>query len=332
MIILVSNLKGGRVMKIVVLDGYTLNPGDLDWKGIRALGEVEIYDRTPLELIEKRAKGADIIFTNKTPLNAYSLSRLHELKYVGVLATGYNIVDLEAAKKMNVVVTNIPSYGTKSVSQMVFALLLGLTQHVKEHSDAARAGAWSECKDFCFWNYPLIELEDKVMGIIGFGRIGQQTADIATAFGMKVVAFDSFKSDQSERKNFKWADLDYLLAISDVVSLHCPLFPETKGIINMKNLKKMKKSAFLINTSRGPLIIDEELAEALNTGVIAGAGLDVLSIEPPPKENPLLSADNCLITPHISWATKEARARLMDIAVNNLKEFLNNNPINVVNK
>ncbi len=324
--------RDGVLMRIVVLDGYTLNPGDLSWNGLNQIGDIAVYERTPVERIIERSIDAEILFTNKTPLTDEEFSKLPHLKYVGVLATGYNVVDVEAAKRRNIVVTNIPTYGTKSVAQMVFALLLELTQHVQHHSDAVRAGEWSECEDFCFWNYPLIELEGKTMGVIGFGRIGQQTADIAQAFGMNIIAYDSYKSDQSHRKNFKWAELTELLAESDVVTLHCPLFPETKGIISLDNLKKMKSSAFLINTSRGPLIVDEDLTEALNTGIIAGAGLDVLSVEPPSKENPLLTAKNCLITPHISWATKEARARLMDIAVENLKEFLSGNPVNVVNK
>lgn len=317
-------------MKIVVLDGFTLNPGDLNWDGFRGLGDVTIYDRTLPEQVLERSRGAEILIINKIQLNEEIFSKLPDLKYVGVLATGYNVVDVAAAKERGIIVTNIPTYGTKSVAQMAFALLLELCHHVQEHSDAVRRGAWSECKDFCFWNYPLVELEGKTMGIIGFGRIGQQTADIAAAFGMNILAYDSFKSDQSHRENFKWAELPELFAESDVVSLHCPLFPETKGIINMESLKKMKKSAFIINTSRGPLIVDEDLAEALNTGIIAGAGIDVLSVEPPPKNNPLLSAKNCIITPHISWATKEARERLMNIAVDNLKAFLSGNPINVV--
>jgi glycerate dehydrogenase len=319
-------------MKIVVLDGFTLNPGDLNWDGLKELGETEIYDRTPAELIVERAKGAEILFTNKTLLGEEIFSQLQDLKYIGVLATGYNVVDIEAAKKRNIPVVNIPTYGTSSVAQMVFALVLELCHHVQDHSTAVMAGTWSESKDFCFWNYPLIELAGKTMGIIGFGRIGQTVADIAEAFGMKVLGYDNYKSDQSHRKNFKWVELPELLEQSDFVSLHCPLFNETRGLINKDTLKKMKNTAFLINTSRGPLIVDKDLADALNNGVIAGTGLDVLSVEPPKKDNPLFSAKNCLITPHISWATKEARFRLMDIAVENLAEFLKGNPINVVNK
>jgi glycerate dehydrogenase len=319
-------------MKIVVLDGYTLNPGDLSWDGLEKFGDLTIYDHTPFDMTVERAKGAEIVFTNKTPLGEKELSQLEGLKYIGVLATGYNVVDIDAAKKRNIIVTNIPTYGTKSVAQMVFALLLEMTQHVQHHSDAVRNGEWSRCRDFCFWKYPLIELAGKTMGIIGFGRIGQAVADIAQAFGMKVLAYDVYKSDQSHRPDFKWAELDELLTESDVISLHCPLFPETEGIINANSLKKMKKSAFLINTSRGPLVVDEDLANALNNGDIAGAALDVLSVEPPKIDNPLLKAKNCIITPHIAWATKEARSRLMDIAVDNLEQYIKGNPVNVVNK
>jgi len=318
-------------MKIVVLDGYTLNPGDLNWDRLNKLGDVTVYDHTPIDKVVERAMGAEVILTNKTPMGENEFSILKELKYVGVLATGYNIVSIEAANTHNIIVTNIPTYGTKSVAQMAFSLILEMTQHVQHHSDAVFNGEWSNCRDFCFWKYPLIELEGKTMGIIGFGRIGQSVADIAQAFGMKVLGFDSYKSEQSGRKDFKWAELDELLMESDIISLHCPLFPETKGIINKENLAKMKRSALLVNTSRGPLIVDEDLAEALNNGVIAGAGLDVLSIEPPKADNPLFKAKNCYITPHISWATKEARARLMDIAVDNIEAFIKSKPLNVVN-
>lgn len=319
-------------MKIVVLDGYTLNPGDLSWDGMKALGEVTLYDYTPADKTVERAKGFDIVITNKTVISKEVIDALPDMKYIGVLATGYNVVDVEYAKSKGIPVSNIPTYGTRSVAQMTFALLLELCHHVQEHSNAVARGEWTNCRDFCFWNYPLIELAGKKMGIIGFGRIGQQVADIAEAFGMEVIGYDVYKSDQSHRKNFKWAELPELLTESDVVSVHCPLFPETKGIINKDTLKMMKKSAFLINTSRGPLVVDEDLAAALNNGEIAGAGLDVLSIEPPSMSNPLIGAKNCLITPHISWATKEARSRLMDIAVDNIKAFLAGNPVNIVNK
>lgn len=318
-------------MKIVVLDGYTLNPGDLNWDRIKKLGETVIYDRTPAELIQERSEGADIIFTNKTPLSEDIFPRTPALRYIGVLATGYNIVDIEAARKRNIVVTNIPTYGTLSVAQMTFALLLELCHHVHNHSEAVHRGDWANCIDFCFWNHPLIELAGKTMGIIGLGRIGQKVADVASAFEMNIIGYDIYKSDQSHRKNFRWVELDELFRGSDVISLHCPLFSATKELINKDALAKMKKTAFLINTSRGPLVHDHDLAEALNTGEIAGAGLDVLSVEPPQMDNPLLKAKNCIITPHISWATKEARERLMDIAARNLETFLEGKADNVVN-
>jgi glycerate dehydrogenase len=317
-------------MKIVVLDGYTLNPGDISWDGLKQCGDVTIYDRTPAEKIVERAAGAEIVYTNKTPMNREVIDQLPALKYIGVLATGYNIVDTEAAKEKGITVTNVPGYGTGAVAQMTFALLLELCHHVQYHSDSVMQGGWSQSVDFCFWDYPLVELAGKTMGIIGFGNIGRKVADIATAFGMHIIGNDNFKTDQSHRSNFQWADVNQLLAQSDVVSIHCPLFPETKGLINKESLKLMKNSAFLLNTSRGPVIVDEDLAEALNSGTIAGAGIDVLSVEPPTNDNPLFSAKNCIITPHIAWATKEARIRLMDITVNNLSAFINGNPVNVV--
>lgn len=317
-------------MKIVVLDGYTLNPGDLSWDGFKGVAETIVYERTMVHEIIDRAAGAEILLTNKTPLGEAEFSKLPHLKYVGVLATGYNIVDIEAAKKRNIIVTNIPAYGTNSVAQMTFALLLELCHRVQNHSDAVKSGAWSQGKDFCFWNHPLKELDGKTLGVIGFGRIGQQVAKIAAAFGMKVIAFDRNKNNQPESANFKWSDLEHLLMESDVISLHCPLFPETKEIINKSTLRKMKKTAFIINTSRGPLIAEEDLAQALNDELIAGAALDVLSVEPPSNDNPLMKAKNCIITPHISWATREAREKLMHIAVGNVKAFINSEPVNVV--
>jgi glycerate dehydrogenase len=319
-------------MKLVVLDGYTLNPGDLNWEGIKKFGNLEVYDRTAESLIVERCKGAEIIFTNKTPLRESVLSQLPDLKYIGVLATGYNVVDVDYAKTRGIAVANVPGYGTASVVQMTFALLLELCQHVQSHSDSVRQGDWASSPDFCYWNYPLIELEGKSIGIIGFGSIGQKVADIATAFGMNIIGFSRTRSDQSYRKNFKWAELNDLLKESDVVSVHCPLFPETQGIINKGSLRLMKRTAFFLNTSRGPLMVDQDLADALNEGIIAGAGIDVLSVEPPSANNPLFKAKNCLITPHIAWATKEARSRLMGIAENNLSSFLNQKPINIVNK
>ena len=317
-------------MKIVVLDGYTLNPGDLSWDGLKKIGDVTLYDRTPAEKIVERATGAEIVYTNKTPLNREVINQLPSLKFIGVLATGYNVVDTDAAKEKGIIVTNVPGYGTDSVAQLTFALLLELCHHVQYHSDSVMQGKWSQSIDFCYWNYPLVELSGKTMGIIGFGNIGRKVADIATSLGMNIIGNDKFQTDQSHMKNFRWADVNQLLEQSDVVSIHCPLFPETKGLINKERLKLMKKTAFLLNTSRGPVIVEEDLAEALNNGTIAGAGIDVLSVEPPHKDNPLLSAKNCIITPHVAWATKEARTRLMDVAINNLLAFLNGKPVNLV--
>jgi len=318
-------------MKIVILDGYTLNPGDLSWDGLKQFGEVTLYDRTPVDQVVERSKGADVIFTNKTPVNAEALNSLPDLKYIGVLATGYNIVDIQMAGEKGITVSNVPGYGTPSVVQLTFGLLLELCLHVQRHSDAVASGRWASSADFCFWDYPLVELTGKTMGIIGFGDIGRQVADVATAFGMKIIGTSRNRTDQSQRSNFKWAEIPELLEQSDVVSIHCPLTPETKGLIKKENLQRMKSSAFLLNTSRGPVIVEEDLAEALNNNIIAGAGLDVLSVEPPAKDNPLFGAKNCIITPHIAWATKEARTRLMETTISNLTAYKNGNPVNVVN-
>lgn len=319
-------------MKIVVLDGYTLNPGDLSWEGLKKLGDVTVYDRTPADLVVERAQDAEIIFTNKTPLGEDLLGQLPALKFIGVLATGYNIINTDVAKQKGISVANVPGYGTASVVQLTFALLLELTQHVKHHSDAVREGKWARSVDWCFWDFPLIELAGKTMGIIGFGSIGEKVGDIATAFGMNIIGSKRHQTDQSHRANFRWAEIPELLEQSDVVSIHCPLTPDTQGLINKENLALMKPSAFLLNTSRGPIVMDQDLADALNSGVIAGAGIDVLSKEPPAADNPLFTAKNCLITPHIAWATKEARSRLMDMTVQNLATFLDGKPVNVVNK
>jgi glycerate dehydrogenase len=316
--------------RIVVLDGYTLNPGDLNWNGLEALGTLTVHEFTAADQIVSRAAGADILFTNKTPLAAETLNQLDGLRYIGVLATGYNVVDVRAAADRGIVVTNIPTYGTQSVAQMVFALLLEWCHHVQLHSDAVKAGEWTRNRDFCFWKAPLIELQDKTIGIVGFGRIGRQVARIADAFGMRILARDKFQGSTPDMASFKWAELDELLSQSDVISLHCPLFPDTAGLINKDSIGRMKSSAFLINTSRGGLVVDQDLADALNSGRIAGAALDVLGVEPPPADNPLLQARNCLVTPHISWATAEARSRLMDIAVENLRGFLAGQPVNVI--
>lgn len=319
-------------MKIVVLDGYTLNPGDLSWDRIKTKGELIVYDRTPADKIVERAHGAEIIFTNKTPLSAEVLKALPGLKYVGVLATGYNVVDTEAAKAMGITVTNIPTYGTMAVAQFTFALLLEMCHHVWAHSEEVKHGAWSRNPDFCFWSYPLIELAGKTMGIIGFGRIGRSVAKIAQALGMKVLAYDSFREDSLETETLRYAELDELLASADVISLHCPLFENNKGMINRSTIAKMKDGVMIINTSRGQLIVEEDLTEALNSGKVAGAAMDVLAVEPPKDDNPLFNAKNCIITPHIAWAPKESRERLMNIAADNLEQFLAGNPVNVVNK
>lgn len=320
------------MMKIVVLDGFTLNPGDLTWAALEKHGTVSVYDRTPVELVVERIGDADIVFTNKTVLGASILKQVPSVKYIGVLATGYNVVDGEAAKELGIVVTNVPAYGTAAVAQFVFALLLELCHHVGAHSNAVYQGDWMKSPDFCFWLNPLIELSGKTLGIIGYGRIGQETGKIAQAFGMKVLAFSPHKNPALECATMKYVDLDELYAQSDVISLHCPLFESTKGMINQQSIAKMKDGVILINTSRGQLIVEEDLRDALNSGKIAMAGLDVVSSEPIQAYNPLLAAKNCIITPHIAWAPKETRARLMQIAMDNLDQFLAGNPVNVVNK
>jgi glycerate dehydrogenase len=319
------------MVNIVVLDGYTLNPGDLDWGGLESLGNVTVYERTAATEIIERAADADIVLTNKTQLSAALLEQLPKLRYIGVLATGYNIVDIEAARARGIPVANIPTYGTHSVAQFVFALLLELCHRVQQHSDAVHAGEWDRCPDFCFTRSPLIELAGKTMGLIGLGRIGGQVARIANAFGMRVVAVGSGKSNPAPVEGVEWVELERLLAESDVISLHCPLTASTEKLINAERLALMKRSALLINTSRGALINEQDLADALNNGRIAGAAVDVLSVEPSLPTNPLFSAANCLITPHIAWATKEARTRLMGTAVDNVQSFLSGQPTNVVN-
>jgi glycerate dehydrogenase len=317
-------------MKIVVLDGYTLNPGDLSWAGLEKLGDCTIHDRTPPEQVVPRAQGAEVILTNKTIVSRQDLEQLPKLRYIGVLATGFNIVDIQAARSRGIPVTNIPTYGTRSVAQMTFALLLEMTQHVAHHAQTVRDGRWTKSLDFCYWDYPLIELEGLTMGVVGIGRIGRAVADLAQAFGMKVLAYDQIRPEPMPA-GVQFVDLQALFRESDVVSLHCPLSPETKNLVNAERLSWLKPSAFLINTSRGPLVDDRALAEALNSGKIAGAALDVLPVEPPPADSPLLKAKNCLVTPHISWATRAARARLMNTAVENIKAFLSGKPQNVIN-
>jgi glycerate dehydrogenase len=317
-------------MKIVVLDGYTLNPEDLSWDELKALGACEVFDRTPPDQVVARARDAEIVLTNKTVLDAAVLRQLPRLKYVGVLATGYNVVDIQAARERSIPVTNIPIYGTPSVAQMVFAHLLELTQHVAHHAQTVRDGRWTKSADFCYWDFPLIELNGLTMGIVGYGRIGRETGAAAKAFGMKVLAYEVGPKPAGDDEEFI-EELDDLFRRSDVISLHCPLTPENKGFVNARRLALMKKTAFLINTSRGPLVEEQALAEALNSGRIAGAGLDVLAVEPPSSANPLLKAKNCQITPHIAWATRAARERLMKTAADNVRAFLAGGPRNVVN-
>ena len=318
-------------MKIIVLDGYGLNPGDLNWEGFESLGELTVYDRTlPSELMQ-RAAGAEVLITNKTLITAENMADLPELKYIGVLATGYNVVDIDAAKDRGIVVTNIPAYSTASVAQMVFAHILNITQRVGYYADENKQGRWTKNADFCYWDTQLVELQGKKMGIVGFGNIGQATARIAQAFGMEVCVYSS-KPQFVLPSGIKKMDLDELFMECDVISLHCPLTPDTKEMVNTERLSKMKKNAILINTGRGPLINEQDLADALNEGRIAAAGLDVLSVEPSVEGNPLLTARNCFITPHIAWATLEARTRLMEIAVQNLKSYLNGQIINNVAK
>lgn len=318
-------------MKIVVLDGYTLNPGDLSWERFERFGEFTVYDRTSEDKILERIGDAEIVFTNKTPLTRETLQKMPTVKFVGVLATGYNIVDTAAAKELGIVVTNIPTYGTNSVAQFTFALLLELCHHVGSHSQAVKEGEWEKRKDFCFWKYPLVELDGKTMGIIGFGRIGQAVSKIALALGMNVLAYDRFSNRALETDGIKYEELDVLLANSDVISMHCPLTESTQGMINKNTIAKMKDGVLFINTARGQLVVEEDLAEALNTGKIAGAGVDVVSREPIEANNPLFGAKNCIITPHIAWAPKESRKRLMNIAAGNLEAFLAGSPVNVVN-
>jgi glycerate dehydrogenase len=321
-------------MKIVVLDGYTLNPGDLSWSGIEAFGDLTVHERTDFspEKVVETIGDAEIIFTNKTPLSKEVLSKVPSVKYIGVLATGYNVVDTEAAKELGISVTNIPTYGTTAVAQFTLALILELCHHIGEHSRAVYNGDWTKSVDFCFWNYPLIELAGKTMGVIGFGRIGQATAQVAQAFGLNILAFDTNQNPDLESETCKYATLDELLAKSDIISLHCPLFESTQGIINKDNIAKMKDGVMIINTSRGPLVVEQDLYDALESGKVAGAAVDVVSSEPIAADNPLLKAKNCIITPHIAWAPKESRTRLMNTAVENLSAFLKGSPVNVVNK
>lgn len=319
-------------MKIVVLDGYTLNPGDLSWDGLEKLGRLTVYDRTNEEEVVERIRDAQIVFTNKTPITKETLAVCQQIKYIGVLATGYNIVDVAAASEQGIIVTNIPSYGIYAVSQFAIALLLELCHRVGDHAGSVLAGDWANNPDWCYWNYPLIELCGKTMGIIGFGKIGQRTGHIAQALGMKVLAYDVTKYPELESETCQYVMLDELFAEADVIVLHCPLFDETRGIINAKNIARMKDGVLIINNSRGQLIVEEDLRDGLNSGKVGGAAVDVVSTEPIKLTNPLLQAKNIIITPHISWAPRESRQRLMDIAVDNLIHFLNGAVRNQVNR
>jgi glycerate dehydrogenase len=321
-------------MTIVILDGYTENPGDLSWKGFEKLGKLIVYDRSsltdPKESIS-RIGSAEAVIVNKTPITAEVINACPSIRYIGVLATGYNVVDVNAAKAKDIAVTNIPAYGTAAVGQFAIALLLEICHHIGHHDRTVHEGRWETNPDWCYWDYPLIELADKTMGIIGFGRIGQVTGGIARTLGMKVIAHDGHPNETG-RRIAEYVPLNELFARSDVICLHCPLFPETEGLINKAAIAKMKDGVILINNSRGPLVVEADLAEALNNGKVYAAGLDVVSTEPIRGDSPLLKAKNCIITPHISWAPKESRQRLMDIAVDNLAAFVNGSPVNMVNK
>ena len=318
-------------MKIVILDGYTENPGDLSWERLQEFGDVTVYDRTPYDNAEiaKRIGDAEVVFTNKCPIRREVIDQCPSLKYISVLATGYNIVDYTYAWEKGIPVSNVPTYGTAAVGQFAIALLLEICHHVAHHSEAVHEGRWEQSPDWCFWDYPLIELAGKTMGIIGFGKIGQTTGRIAKALGMTVLASGSRPTEEG-RAIAEYVERDTLLARSDVVVLHCPLFPETEGMINKQTIAKMKDGVILINNSRGHLVLEQDLADALNSGKVYAAGLDVVSSEPIRGDNPLLKARNCLITPHISWAPKEARVRIMDCSVRNLRTYLAGSPINVV--
>ncbi len=320
-------------MKIVVLDGYAENPGDLSWAPLEALGEVTVYDRTSLTDEEEtivRLSGAEIAVTNKTPITRRVIDACPQLRYITMLATGYNVVDAAYAREKGIPLSNIPAYGTAAVGQFAIALLLEICHHAAHHSGTVHAGKWAACADWCYWDYPLIELDGKTMGIIGFGRIGQQTGRIARALGMRVLACGSHPSD-SGRAIADYVELDALLAASDVIALHCPLFPETEGIINRETIRKMKDGVILLNNSRGPLVVEQDLADALNSGKVYAAGLDVVSTEPIREDNPLLTAKNCIIAPHTPWAPRESRQRIMDTAAQNIRAYLDGAPINVVN-
>ena len=317
------------MIKICILDGYTTNPGDVSWQEFEQMGELTVFDRTPKELILERAKDAQIIITNKTPLNRETIFALPNLQYIGTLATGYNVVDTAAARERGIPVCNVPAYCTKGVAQLTFALLLDVANHVHEHSESVRIGQWANSVDFCYWKMPIIELEGKSIGIIGFGSIGKAVAEIALAMGMRVLVSSRTKKEMPA--GCRWVKQEELFAQSDVITIHCPLTAQTTELINRETLKQMKSTAILINTSRGGVINEADLADALNRGEIAAAGLDVLSTEPPKADNPLLTAKNCIITPHIAWASHDARIRLVTVSAQNVQQFLNGRPQNVVN-
>lgn len=320
-------------MKIVVLDGYTENPGDLSWGELEKLGELKVYERTPAELCAERIGDAEIAFSNKTPITAEVMAQCRSLKYIGVLATGYNVIDIKAASERGIIVTNIPAYGTTAVAQYTMALLLELCHHVGEHSDCVKKGEWSACEDWCFWKYPLIELAGKTMGIIGYGKIGQAVGKLAHAFGMNIIFYDAFPVEEEFLfEGCRQVAMEDIFRLSDVISLHCPLFESTKGIINKDTIAKMKNGVMILNDSRGPLIVEEDLREALESGKVGGAAVDVVSSEPIAPDNPLLLAPNMIITPHIAWAPRESRQRLMDVAVSNLRAFLEGKPCNIVGR
>lgn len=319
-------------MKIVILDGYTTNPGDLSWEKFSEFGEVIAYDYTPAELVVERCKDAEIIIDNKVVFTKETLDQLPKLRYIGLLSTGFNVIDIESAKNNGVTVCNVPTYSTAAVAQLTFALILEIYNQVGVHSEAVHSDEWTNCRDFCFQKTPLLELNNKTIGLIGYGKIGSEVAKIADAFSMNILCYVPSKKPQPDFKNFRFVSLDELAEKSDIVSLHCPLTPETTKIINSDFISKMKKNAIIINTSRGPSIDEQALADALNSGRIAGAGVDVLSTEPPKADNPLLSCKNCFITPHIAWAGYETRERLVGVVLNNLKSYLDGNPVNVVNK
>ena len=318
-------------MKIVVLDGYTENPGDLSWDGLTSCGELTVYDRTPAELTAERIGDAEAVYTNKTPITEEILDRCPGIRFIGTLATGYNVVDVKAAAERGIPVCNIPGYGTAAVAQFTMGLLLELCHHIGAHSESVKAGEWSACPDFCYWKFPQMELAGKTMGIIGYGSIGREVGRLAHAFGMRVLANARTRRPELETDWCRYAELDELFAQSDVISLHCPLFPETEGLINRDSIAKMKDGVLILNTARGPLIVEKDLREALDAGKVGGAALDVVSKEPIEPENPLLGAENIIFTPHIAWAPRESRQRLMDIAVENLRAFMQGTPVNVVN-